>query len=132
MNSANIETATDLEEFVELTPTRPRKLVVCLQCRHHLADADDALFVDGLHEYELTNPHGIVHKFRCFRDALGCAIEGRPTAADTWFPGHTWRLASCGNCRTHLGWFFESEKSFYGLLTIKTTVTSLDEYTGST
>lgn len=131
MSTVNIETSSDLEEVVEQATQRPRKLIICLQCRHHLADADDALFVDGQHEYELANPHGIVHKFRCFRDALGCAIEGRPTAADTWFPGYTWRLASCGNCRTHLGWFFEASKSFYGLLVIKTTVSRLDEFTDS-
>ena len=131
MSTVNIETSPDLAEIVERNPTHSRKLVVCLQCRHHLADAEDALFVEGQHEYELTNPHGIVHKFRCFRDALGCAIEGQPTSADTWFTGHTWRLATCGNCRTHLGWFFEASKSFYGLLVIKTTVARLDEYTGS-
>ena len=29
---------------------------------------------------------------------------------DSWFPGYSWRIASCGECASHLGWLFTSDK----------------------
>ena len=30
---------------------------------------------------------------------------------DSWFPGYAWRVASCGECASHLGWLFTSDKA---------------------
>ena len=90
--------------------------VFCADCSHVLAHVDDRIEVGGSHDHRFTNPHGYTHHFGCYRDALGCAIQGRPTPADSWFPGYHWQLAHCGNCQQHLGWLFEREDHFYGLI----------------
>ncbi len=33
-------------------------------------------------------------------------LDGRPCAADSWFPGYAWTIAYCGRCFNHLGWRF--------------------------
>lgn len=34
------------------------------------------------------------------------ALDGRPCAQDSWFPGYAWTIASCERCLNHLGWRF--------------------------
>jgi len=99
---------------------RPKEgYVFCLACSHVLAHAHDRLNIDGSHEHVFSNPHGITHHFGCYQEALGCAIEGAPVAADSWFPGYLWRLAMCADCGQHIGWLFEHDDHFYGLLVDK-------------
>ena len=94
-----------------------KAFVYCAQCSYVLARADAGIEVHGSHAHFCTNPHGFQFHLRCFKEALGCAISGQPTAADSWFPTYRWRFASCGECQTHLGWFFESaEHHFFGLI----------------
>jgi hypothetical protein len=81
-----------------------------------LAHAQDRLNIDGSHKHVFSNPHGFMHHFGCYQDALGCAIEGAAVAADSWFPGYLWRLAMCADCGQHIGWLFEHDDHFYGLL----------------
>ena len=96
---------------------RPKEgYVFCLACSHVLAHANDRLDIDGSHEHSFSNPHGFTHHFGCYQEALGCAIEGPTVAADSWFPGYLWRLAMCAECGQHIGWLFEREDHFYGLL----------------
>lgn len=90
--------------------------VFCAACSHVLTHVADRIEVNGSHDHSFTNPHGFTHHFGCYGDALGCAIHGPPVAADSWFPGFHWRLAICGNCQQHLGWLFEREDHFYGLI----------------
>jgi hypothetical protein len=71
----------------------------------------------GGHEHTFVNPHGIRYHIGCFATAAGCVPVGEPSAYWTWFPGHTWRIEVCRNCREHLGWLFESADSeFHGLV----------------
>jgi len=94
-----------------------KKLVYCAQCSHVLARSQDATRVQGNHHHFCTNPHGIDFNVRCYKQALGCAISGEPTGADSWFAGYTWRYATCTGCNVHLGWLFETTGShFYGLV----------------
>ena len=30
-------------------------------------------------------------------------------AADTWYPGYSWRVCTCPHCGQHLGWMFQPE-----------------------
>lgn len=30
-----------------------------------------------------------------------------PSSANTWWPGFSWRIATCPRCHTHVGWLFE-------------------------
>lgn len=97
---------------------RPKDgFVFCASCSHVIAHLQDRIEVNGSFEHTCTNPHGFVHHFGCHRDALGCAISGPPHAADSWFAGFIWQLASCGNCDQHMGWLFRRvDDQFYGLI----------------
>ena len=106
-----------LVQDLGLNRTKPDSYIVCAHCMHVIADPRDVFEVSGSSEHEFINPHGVVHHFRSYREALGCAIKGARNRGDTWFPGYTWRLALCGNCDSHMGWFFESTNSFYGIVT---------------
>jgi len=94
-----------------------KNLVYCVECSHVLARASDATTVQGTHHHFCTNPHGFDFNVCCYSEALGCAISGQPTGADSWFAGYTWRFATCTGCTVHLGWLFETPGShFYGLV----------------
>ena len=106
-----------LRELIDRETSAPRELIYCGACAHPVARKADQTAINGAHAHHFTNPFGIRFHVGCFTDALGCDLSGRPTAADTWFPGFFWRLASCSECRTHLGWYFErGQEYFYGLI----------------
>ena len=106
-----------LQAIVERAEAENGGLVYCGACSHVVARKADGCEVNGSHSHHFTNPYGIRFHVGCFAEALGCAISGEPTAADSWFPGYFWRLAACADCRTHLGWYFERAGSyFYGLI----------------
>ena len=64
-----------------------------------------------------VNPHGYVWTFGCYGEAPGCAAVGAPSTEFTWFPGHTWQIAQCLRCGTHLGWLFRGpDRRFHGLI----------------
>ena len=91
--------------------------VVCAACSHVIARRSDQIDMNGTFDHWFTNPYGLEFHVGCFSDALGCAIAGEPVAADTWFPGFYWRLATCESCHQHLGWYFDQPDAyFYGLV----------------
>lgn len=98
--------------------TRPKEgFLFCAACSHVIGHVEDRIEVNGSFLHTCTNPYGFVHHFGCHREAHGCDISGEHHAADSWFQGYSWRLASCGNCNTHMGWLFEkSGEHFYGLI----------------
>lgn len=106
-----------LEEIVGREPVERRDLVLCANCGHSIARQPDRIEVgDGFGHY-FTNPYGVEYHVGCYADAPGCAISGAPMAADSWFPGFRWRLASCSACQQHLGWYFDQPDTFfYGLI----------------
>lgn len=94
-----------------------RDFVYCSMCSHVLAKKSDRIDIAGSHDHRFTNPYGLEFHIGCYAEALGCAISGNREAADTWFPGFQWRLASCEDCRRHLGWYFDqADVHFYGLI----------------
>lgn len=97
---------------------RDKSFVFCAACNQVLSRRKDAIDVNGSHHHFCTNPHGIDFNVRCYSDALGCAISGQATAADSWFAGFSWRFATCSSCSAHLGWLFENSAHdhFYGLI----------------
>ena len=106
-----------LKELLERDSEDAGDLIYCITCSHPVARKSDRTSINGGHTHHFTNPYGIRFHVGCFEDALGCDLSGRPTSADTWFPGFMWRLATCSECRAHLGWYFERGTSyFYGLI----------------
>ncbi|MEO7091809.1 MAG: cereblon family protein, partial [Polyangiales bacterium] len=73
--------------------------------------------MSGAHEHTFMNPAGIVHHVGCYGAAPGCAQVGATHEAFSWFPGWTWQIAVCGQCREHLGWIFRcGADQFHGLI----------------
>lgn len=98
-------------------PSPAKRWLHCQRCGRKITREEDRLDVDGRHEHVRTNPHGITFRFGSFSTASGCAMQGDPVAAFSWFPGFYWRLAMCGGCGIHLGWCFEgSMPGFFGLV----------------
>ena len=107
-----------LREIVDRAKEDQKDFLVCAMCSHVIASKSDRMEVRGSHDHWFTNPVGLKFHVGCFTAALGCAISGDRIAADTWFPGFRWRLASCESCNVHMGWYFDSqpEQYFYGLI----------------
>ena len=103
-----------LKEIVEDTD---RRFIYCSICSNVIARPSDRIEVGGSHHHQFTNPFHVRFHVGCFAQALGCGISGERSAADTWFPGFEWRHAACGECHTHLGWYFDrADEYFYGLI----------------
>lgn len=91
--------------------------IFCGSCSHVVARSSDRMEIGGSFSHLLTNPHGFSFNVGCFSEALGCALSGPREAADSWFAGFCWQIASCEQCHSHLGWYFDqSERYFYGLI----------------
>jgi hypothetical protein len=91
--------------------------VFCRDCSHPITTAQELFSIDGSQTHTFFNPAGIIFEIICFTAAPGCIIQSEASSNFSWFSGFTWRVAFCGNCFTHLGWFFESgESSFFGLI----------------
>ena len=101
------------------TNAKPRreKRLFCAACRAWITHQDERIPVQGAHEHDCTNPHGLSFHIGCFRSARGCSRQGTAIMEHTWFKGYAWRIALCAKCQTHLGWSFETEGGgFYGLI----------------
>jgi hypothetical protein len=91
---------------------------VCAACGHRITDEQWRIAMGGAHEHTFVNPYGIDHHIGCFARAPGCAYEGSPETAFSWFPGFSWQIAVCGQCHAHLGWIFRNAgEEFHGLIT---------------
>lgn len=101
------EQASDKEEYI-----------LCRQCHNIITSPTERIAVQGSHQHNFANPHGIVFEIGCFRNVKGCGHAGSFSAEFSWFKGFSWRIAVCIMCLTHLGWFFASpdSDSFHGLI----------------
>lgn len=96
---------------------KPEKGFHCRLCGHRITTANQAIEVNDAHHHTFFNPAGIVYEIRCFSSADGCHQYGPFSDEFTWFASYSWRLALCGACSLHLGWYFSSgELGFYGLI----------------
>jgi len=112
-----------LKEIVEKKSRSQKGYVYCATCSHIISHVEERIEVQGSHQHRFTNPFDLVFDVACYRSAPGCDISGNSNAADTWFAAHEWHLASCSDCTSHIGWYFEpvvnqtSENTFFGLIT---------------
>jgi hypothetical protein len=63
-----------------------------------------------------ANPFGLVFNIVCYSDASGVNSVGVPTKVATWFPGYAWTMGICKECTLHVGWWFQGEDKFIGLI----------------
>ena len=92
------------------------RAIRCRACGKAITTSAERTSVAGAHEHTRFNPGGFVFRFGCFRSAPGCAVAGEATSEATWFSGYRWSYALCGGCGTHLGWRFDGEAAFFGLV----------------
>jgi hypothetical protein len=92
--------------------------LVCAACGLRITDEDQRIAMAGAHEHTFVNPGGFVHHIGCFATAPGCVHQGATETAFSWFPGWSWQVAACAQCRTHLGWMYRNgDEQFHGLIT---------------
>ncbi|XP_058064285.1 protein cereblon [Anopheles bellator] len=106
---------------------------ICKRCDNEIANYNDifAMSKQGV-QTSYCNPSGYVH------DTL-TVLKTKENSTNTvdrlstefsWFPGYSWQITVCANCRQHLGWKFVATKknflpkSFYGLSGTNITVKS--------
>jgi hypothetical protein len=89
---------------------------VCAACSARIAASEARIEVAGQHQHTFFNPAGIVFKIACFATAPGCSGVGPFVQEFSWFPGTHWQVTVCASCAEHLGWNFEGEATFVGLI----------------
>ena len=92
------------------------KQLLCRACANPVTTPAAAIDIAGAHQHRFSNPAGQAFTIGCFQHAPGCRTEGEAWRQYSWFPGHTWRVVICGRCAGHLGWRFQAETRFYGLI----------------
>ena len=92
------------------------KKLLCRYCRYVITDDNQKTTRHGQFIHCRSNPVGYTFEFCCYATAPGCSTLGVATVMHTWFPGYSWKLAACQACAAHLGWLFEGDASFYGLI----------------
>lgn len=96
--------------------TGHEQAIICKSCGYRITSESAKIMVNNSHVHTFMNPSGIVYTFGCFQDAPGIAAVGPVTSEYTWFPGYSWQLLICGNCREHLGWLFRNGGGFFALI----------------
>ncbi len=98
------------------TRRQQKDRVFCASCRHLVTDLSEEMEIQGKHIHFHTNPHGFDFRFACYGRAPGCRAYGPATAEHSWFQGYSWQLALCAACGEHLGWRYQGENIFFGLI----------------
>lgn len=111
---------TDLET-TDRKKTGHERVIICKSCGHMITSESAKIMVNNSHVHTFMNPSGIVYTFGCFQDAPGIIAAGIATSEYTWFPGYSWQILICANCREHLGWMFRNGDTFFALIVGKLT-----------
>jgi len=99
-------------------PSEEERWIICRQCRQRLTRPGERTSINGSHVHTFANPSGMVFEIGCFKMVRGCSFIGPPSYEFPWFSGHSWQIAICNICQTHLGWLFQGRESsqFFGLI----------------
>jgi hypothetical protein len=89
---------------------------LCAWCLNRVASEKDRFNYSGKDEFTFSNPEGMRFGIITFSRTLGCQQAGVPTLEHTWFPGHTWSYGRCDRCGQHLGWYYDGQYEFVGLI----------------
>jgi len=111
----------DFDDVIAKPVRKPAKSkqkgrLYCYSCHQAITDKTHGVERGGSHVHVRTNPHGHSFRFGCYREASGCSGSGPAIFEHSWFSGHSWRISLCAGCGAHLGWLFQGEDRFYGLI----------------
>jgi hypothetical protein len=110
LEDTGIKIEIDVDQVDELEPERT---VRCKSCEHEITKPSLAI---EPHEHTFRNPFGISYHIACYSDAPGAIDLGTPSMVATWFPKYAWSFAQCGQCKSHIGWWFQGPDKFVGLI----------------
>ena len=110
-----LKDAEDIFVEDEIIDEESNKLY-CAACGHIVTLTDWRIAVDGAHEHTFFNSAGILFRVLSYKEASGVVIACEATTEFSWFDGHAWLIALCEGCGIHLGWRFEGERVFSGLV----------------
>ena len=99
--------------------TGREQAIICKLCGYRITSDSAKIMVNNSHVHTFTNPSGIIYTFGCFQDAPGITTLGTASIEYTWFPGYSWQILICSNCREHLGWLFRNGDGFFALIVDK-------------
>jgi len=89
----------------------------CAACGAEVSDPDQVVSVDGgPAEQTFANPAGYLFTLVTVRTVRNVSLIGPPQHEFSWFSGRSWRVATCRGCGTHLGWSFQGQDRFVGLI----------------
>ena len=105
------------KETLLLESSEESRGVLCSLCGHVITKPEHKFAINGQYRFSFTNPGGIQFEIVCYSQAPGCNVSTESSLANTWFPGFSWSIATCSECKLHLGWMYHSvNHSFYGLI----------------
>lgn len=110
---------TDLEYKPDSPAHKANDRLLCAACGAGITRERFATERRGKHSHTLFNPAGHVFIVRCFSEAEGLGLLGRPSRDFTWFPGTSWQIALCLDCAAHIGWHYivdDGGDRFFGLI----------------
>lgn len=107
---------TNITQTKESTGDEKNSAYCCAVCQQFITSESTAITVEGEHTHIKTNPDGRKYLLCCFSAASGCAQSGDPTSYFSWFAGYNWQFAHCSQCGVQLGWVFEGQNRFYGII----------------
>lgn len=86
------------------------KVLQCRSCLMTIAHTRHMFTVGGAEgtNAAYVNEHGCVHQTITLKeiDEEEVMYYGGAETKDSWFPGYSWTIMSCGLCGAHLGWKF--------------------------
>ncbi|XP_005103222.1 uncharacterized protein LOC101845563 [Aplysia californica] len=97
--------------------------LLCRKCGYELAEAEDLISVPSTLAHRQRNDSmggGERALIQLFKNPQGAYFEvitltnahvekaNEKYAADSWFPGFAWSIASCPKCGVHIGWGFDA------------------------
>jgi len=108
--------STQLEPEVKVKSELQPGDWLCIICNKKITTDKDRFEFNKQSEFQFINPDRYLFDIITFSAADGCREHGKPAMEYTWFPGHSWSFAACSRCTSHLGWKYQGEFSFYGLI----------------
>jgi len=89
---------------------------LCIVCNKKITSDKDRFEFNDKSEFQFINPGGYFFDIITFGAADGCRVVGESIMEFTWFTEHSWSIALCSRCGQQLGWKYQGEHSFYGLI----------------
>ena len=97
--------------------TDAKRALLCGRCGLLVTTRDQRIVMHGMHEHTFANPHGVIYRIGCFRNAPGCLAQSEEYKEFSWFDGFVWSHVMCTMCGIHLGWKYrKTETRFHGLV----------------